>query len=109
MIYYMIRHKVTGEFMPELKKTRGYSHWNPAKVDTIETFGKNLLGVPRLFSSRGKAHRSIVQWNAIPNGKQSYGSGEYGDLEPDDIKITPDGRSKDNLEIVEVSIKETKI
>lgn len=29
-IYYVIRHKATGELMPELKRGRGYSWWNPA-------------------------------------------------------------------------------
>jgi hypothetical protein len=105
MIYYMVRHKATGEFMPELKRTRGYSHWNPSKVDTVEHLGKKILGVPRLFPSRRKAHFSIVQWNACPNsyarGKQSW-DGDYDE----DININPDGRTKDDLEIVEVNIEE---
>ncbi len=104
MIYYMIRHKATGEFMPELKRTRGYSHWNPAKVNTIETLGKKVLGTPRLFASRRKAQGSIAQWNACPN---SYAGGRNrsGEWE-DDIQINLDGRSKDDLEIVEVDIIE---
>jgi len=105
MIYYMIRHKATGEFMPELKRTRGYSHWNPALHDTATHLGRRkLLGVPRLFPSRGSAYRSIVQWNAVPNGRQSSHQSYDGEWD-DDIDIKPDGRSKDDLEIVEVNIE----
>ena len=100
MIYYMIRHKASGEFMPELKRTRGYSHWNPAKVSTLHNLGSKLLGVPRLFSSRVKAHHSIVQWNAMPNANSKF----YGD-EEDYTRVKPDGRSKEDLEIVEVNIE----
>lgn len=105
MIYYMIRHKETGEFMPELKRTRGYSHWNPSKVDTVEHLGKKVLGVPRLFASRKKAHNSIVQWNAVPNGRFKLVQGYDGDSDYD-VDIKPDGRSKDDLEIIEVNIEE---
>lgn len=101
MIYYMIRHKATGEFMPELKRTRGYSFWNPAKVNTLEILGKKVLGVPRLFSTRKRAHGSIVQWNANPNSRVGYSL----DLEDDAVNIKPDGRSKEDLEIVEVDIQ----
>jgi len=100
----MIRHKATGEFMPELKRTRGYSHWNPAKVDTLENLGKKVLGVPRLFASRKKAHGSIVQWNALPNGRSAFIQGYDGD-EWSDCDTKPDGRSKDDLEIVQVNIE----
>lgn len=72
MIYYMIRHKASGEFMPELKRTRGYSFWNPDKVNIVEVLGKKVLGVSRLFSSWGKANRSIAQWNALPNFRVKY-------------------------------------
>jgi hypothetical protein len=105
MTYYMIRHKATGEYMPELDRTRGYSFWNPAKVDTVATLGRKVLGTPRLFPSRKSAHRSIVQWNAVPNGHQSASFGPFGE-DDIDIKIEPDGRSKDDLEIVEVDIIE---
>lgn len=103
MIYFMIRHKATQELMPELKRTRGYSHWNPAKVDTVETLGKKVLGVPRLFASRKKAIGSIAAWNATPNGRQSsYQSheGEWDDI----LDIKPDGRTKDDLEVVSVEL-----
>lgn len=99
----MIRHKESGEFMPELKRTRGYSHWNPAKVDTASNFKKKLVGTPRLFASRKNAHLSIAQWYALPNGRQSsYQSydGEWDDI----LDSKEDGRSKDDLEIVPVEL-----
>lgn len=102
-IYYVIRHKVTGELMPELKRTRGYSHWNPSKVVTSEHLKTKLLGTPRLISSRGKAHRCIAQWNALPNGREKINQ-IHDDVELD---YKPDGRSKDDLEVVEVRINDT--
>lgn len=105
MIYYMIRHKATGEFMPELRRTRGYSHWNPAKFDTTEHIDKKkLLGVPRLFHSRKRAINCIAQWNSMPNSK-AYGHQRYDGEWDDGIDCKPDGRSKDDLEVVEVSIE----
>jgi len=108
MIYYMIRHKATGEFMPELDRTRGYSFWNPSREPTNQVFTKSkLLGVPRLFAARRNASRAIIQWNANPNskmtGSQSY-DGEWDEF----IDSKPDGRSKNDLEIVEVNIEEVK-
>ena len=104
----MIRHKATGELMPELKRTRGYSWWNPTKVDTAELFGKKLIGTPRLFTSRGSAHRSIVQWYSIPNGRtKGYQThdGEYDDF----LDSKPDSRSKVDLEIVIASVEITGV
>lgn len=104
MIYYMIRHKATGEYMPELKRTRGYSFWNPAKVDIVNVLGKKVLGVPRLFSSRRGAHYSIVQWNACPNGRMKGSQNYYGEWD-EFMDIKPDGRSKDDLEIIKVELR----
>lgn len=108
MIYYMIRHKATGEFMPELRRGRGYTHWNPGKVDTATHLGRRkLLGVPRLFPSRGSAYRAIVQWNALPNAYNGFRTTYFGE-EDFDTNITDDGRKKDDLEVVEVDITEVK-
>lgn len=105
----MIRHKATGEFMPELKRTRGYSHWNPAKVDTATHLGRRkLLGVPRLFPFRKNAFRSIVQWSCYPNGKTNSHQTYFGEYK-EDIDIKPDGRTKADLEIVIVNIEETGV
>lgn len=104
----MIRHKATGEYMPELRRGRGYTHWNPAKHETATHLGRRkLMGVPRLFPSRGSAHRSIVQWNALPNSYSGYRSGPFGSDEYE-IRIGNDDRKKEDLEIVEVNIEEVK-
>ena len=87
----------------------GYSHWNPSHPDSPNRLDpKKLLGVPRLLPSRRKASRCISLWNSMPNAKETFGRGEYGDLEPDYIGIKEDGRSKDDLEIVEVEIIDIK-
>lgn len=105
MIYYMIRHKATSEFMPELKRGRGYSYWNPSVEDTLNVFThRKLTGTPRLLPSRGVAHRVIVQWNAMPNAKRSVNMSFFGE-DNERIDTKPDGRSKEDLEIVEVRIK----
>lgn len=102
-IYYVIRHKATKQLMPELRRTRGYSHWNPSKPDSPNSLDpEKILGVPRLLPSRRKAQRCIDQWNSIPNGKQGW---TY-DGEMVDVDIKPDGRKKEDLEIIEVNLIE---
>lgn len=103
----MVRHKATSEYMPQLKKGRGYTFWNPSKVDTREILGHKLLGVPRLFPSRRSAHCTIVQWNSMPNARWHSSTSYYGEQD-DDVDTKPDDRSKNDLEIVEVNIEEIK-
>jgi hypothetical protein len=108
-IYYMIRHKATGEFMPELERGRGYSHWNPAVEPTADRFRqRKLTGCPRLLSSRRKAIKCIAAWNAYPNSYMTMNrrSSHLGDDDDLDMSIKDDGRSKDDLEVVEVIIDE---
>ena len=106
MIYYMVRHKATGEFMPELVRT-GYSFWNPNVEPADKTFQKRkLTGCPRLFHSHKSAYRSIVQWNCMPNAKRVSHISYFGE-EVDDISTKPDGRSKTDLEVVKVNIEVT--
>lgn len=97
--YFTIRHKATGEFMPQAKRNRGYSNWNPAVADNEFSAA---LGFPRILQSHAQAQRCINAWNAMPNGhiKPSYD----GD---DDIEIRDDKRSKDDLEVVEIVIVES--
>jgi hypothetical protein len=105
MRYYMIRHKATGEFMPELRRGRGYSFWNPGKKDTLEVFQKKkLTGAPRLFGTRRIAHRAVVQWNALPNCRMAMTMSYEGE-EDYSVDIRSDGRSKEDLEVVEVNIE----
>lgn len=106
MIFYLIRHKATQEFMPELERGRGYSHWNPGKVPTTEVFRpRKLVGTPRLFLSRGSAVRTIAAWFNNPNAYMSYSrsSSSFGSDDPD-LTVKDDGRKKEDLEVVEVAI-----
>lgn len=104
MIFYMIQHRRTGEFMPELKR-RGYSHWNPDKAETATGVLKNLLiGTPRLFKSIRSAKYAIVGWKSTPNGRYHTYQSHGGDWD-EDIHVKPDGRKKEDLLIVKVEIK----
>lgn len=103
----MIRHKATGEFMPELRRGKGYSWWNPGVTPTLEVFQKKkLAGTPRLFPSRRTAHRAIVQWNAMPNSRW-HRTVSFEGWEDEAVDIKPDNRKKEDLEIVEVNIEVT--
>lgn len=102
MIYYMIRHRESGEFMPELKR-RGYSQWNPSKAKTDEVFGDRLTGSPRLFASIRKAKHSIAGWYNTPNGRERHFE------DGPDVSIKDDGREKTDLQIVIVNIYETGV
>ncbi len=101
-VYYAIRHKATGQFMPQLRG-RGYTFWNPASTSPTNNLGHNKnLGTPRLLPSRRKAVGCINQWNCNPNASMRGSSGMFG--EDIDIAVTPDGRKKEDLEIVEVLV-----
>ncbi len=104
MIYYLVRHKATLEFMPQLRRGRGYSHWNPAIVKTSEAFTKkSLVGVPRLFPTERSAKAGISAWAANPNAKSMFTQSYDGEVD-EDIRIKYDGRKKEDLEAVEVRI-----
>lgn len=98
--FFVIRHIASGALMPQAKRNRGYSHWNPAAVGKVFDVA---LDVPRLLRTRNSAARCIAQWAACPNGRhtsyQTY-SGEYDDA----VDFKDDGRKKDDLEVVEVSV-----
>lgn len=96
LLLYAVRHKATGELMPELTgRKRGYSHWNPARPNRLK---KETLGVPRLLHSAAQATRVIAQWNANPNAVGKYTEDDAY------VDITPDGRTKDDLEVVQVTL-----
>ena len=99
MIYYMVRHKASGEFMPQMRRGKGYSHWNP----TTGKLPVLAIGVPRLISSRRQASRIISQWNSMPN--TAYYPRQEGEY---DLDFKADGRKKEDLEVVEVNIEEVK-
>lgn len=101
MIYYAIRHKKTGKLMPQARRDRGYSHWNP---DTKEGEMFSSIGVPRLIDTRRKAAKCIEMWVALPNGKRSIITSYHGEQD-DIVDFKPDGRKKDDLEIIEVYLQ----
>lgn len=104
MIYYAIRHKATQELMPQLARGKGYSHWNPAVTPTTEVFkGAKLVGVPRLVPSLRTARQIINQWNSTPNGRYTSHQSSAGDYD-EVLDIKPDGRKKEDLEVIEVEI-----
>lgn len=103
--YYGIRHKATGELMPQLKKDKGYSHWNPSHPEH-EVIAKTL-GFPRILQSRRQAIKCIIQWAANPNAEMGYRSeSAYGFISDDqELKSKFDGRKKEDLEVVEFTLE----
>ncbi len=98
-VFWGIRHCASKELMPQARKNRGYSHWNP----TTGARFKQALDVPRLLTNRISAKRCIAQWLANPNGRhssrQTY-SGEWDDI----VGTKPDGRTATDLEIVQLMV-----
>lgn len=88
---YLIRHKATGQFMPLVERNRGYTHWNPGQPNKMYAVS---TGVPRILASERKAKNVIAQWACNPNGKERWFDGEP------EFDIKPDGRTKDDLEVV---------
>lgn len=103
MIYYLIRHKLSGEYMPQSKKGRGYSHWNP---NNLNHEFKLSSGVPRLVDTRRRAFNIIKNWASTPNGRRSISQNNYTGEYDDIIDIEFDGRKMEDLEIIEVELKE---
>ena len=105
MDVYVIRHKATGQLMPEMKR-RGYSHWNP----TTGVVPTNARATPRLLPSAVSATRCIAQWAANPNGFNSYQSRTWYDPDGDSfVDSKPDGRAKTDLEVVPMQLIETSV
>lgn len=102
-VQYVIRHKRTGELMPQMKKGRGYSHWNP---DNPKEILANIF-IPRLCRDRKHASRIISMWAANPNGRYYVGRMSYYGDEDCGVDIKPDNRQKSDLEIVRVELVET--
>lgn len=101
MIYYGIRHKATGQLMPASKR-RGYSHWNPATE-----VGRNpyfALPYPRLLKDRKTAQACIIQWAANPNCVPHIDFSYYG-KESLRLDTTPDGRKREDLEVVKLELR----
>jgi len=92
--YYVVRPKISGEIMPQMKRDRGYTHWNPGMGSIPEA----ALSIPSLLTSSKLAYRVIVQWACNPNMSFRY----FEDGE--DINIKPDGRKKGDLEVRKVRL-----
>lgn len=98
-LYFAIRHKATKELMPQMRRGRGYSHWNPDNPHSIEFCYRMALGIPRLLESRKRALNCITQWFCQPNAKNFYSDDGV------DLSIKDDGRQKDALEVVEIRLE----
>lgn len=99
MIYWVIRHKATGELMPQMKRSRGYTNWNPNTNDPP----RQALGVPRLFNKLRSANTSARLWVSAPNAYNGYYTSSYVE-DIDDIITREDGRKKDDIEVIKVDL-----
>ena len=100
MIYYVIRHKKTGELMPLVKTRGGYSHWNPDNLDMPK---KIFFNIPRILESKRQASQCIAQWFSCQNGRNRYCQDFDGNYDSF-VDFKPDNRKKEDLEVVEVNI-----
>lgn len=98
MIYYGIRHKVSGKLMPQMKRGRGYSHWNPGNSNAHIVYAE--LNIPRLLKSEKQANTVINCWFNMPNSRNDYDG---------DIKLgASDGRKKEDLEVITIIMMITR-
>jgi hypothetical protein len=96
---FIIKHKKTGLFMPEVRTKGGYSHWNPDNPKMPDIF----RDVPRLFMTEKRAKQCIVQWFVCQNGRRSMHQSRDGEWD-DIVDIKLDGRTKEDLEVIKVEI-----
>lgn len=96
---------MSGIVMPQMKRGRGYSHWNPGNPKQKEIAAQ--LSVPRLLRDRRHANKVINCWANLPNAHNSNHQSRDGEW-IDDIDIKPDGRKKEDLEIIEIHLMEVK-
>lgn len=99
MIYWVIRHKATGELMPQMAKDRGYTNWNP----NTNKSPRQALGVPRLFDKLRSANISAKRWASMPNAHNRYYTSSYGE-DVDGIITRDDGRKLEDIEVVKVDL-----
>lgn len=97
---YLIRHVPSQKLMPQLRRGKGYSHWNPS-VSNEKLAAE--LPQPRIFMNIQAAKQAVAQWFAMPNAEMReyttlHGEGDYG------ICFKEDGRKKEDLEIIPARI-----
>lgn len=102
MEYYLIKHLASGEFMPQMKRGRGYTHWNPSSA--VEA--SNKTNVPRLLVSEEQAKRVIKMWAIYPNAHTRRAEADWDN---DDFLTKPDGRKREDLVVVKVQMVEIAI
>lgn len=95
MEFWIIRHKPTGGFLPEIQGQRGgYTSTEP-----------QLIGVPRLFTTKAGASRALTWWlkgsTRVWRGQDSF-TGEY---EEDWSTEVEEHRKAEDMEIIPVLLK----
>lgn len=97
MVYYAIRHKPTGNYLPQLRRRRGHTHTEPTPLaDAVPRLHKTMrqAKVALWYWLKGKWHEEYSQ--------PYYGFGqEYDGNEP---KPCPE-RRRDDMEIVPMVVK----
>lgn len=101
MIYFAIRHKQSGEFMPLANNNKGYSYW--LKKD--DKFEQAIPDIPRLLPTKKQAEKCIIEWAKgyyiwVDKPGENWWADQVHKL------INPDGRTKDDLEVVTVNLLE---
>lgn len=105
LTFFALRHVKSQLLMPQMKRGRGYTHWNPDNVEETQKL-YSAMQIPRLLTSKRQAQRCRQLWSQYPNAstvryEQSMWSDEGGG---EDFRTKPDGRKLDDLEIVAVHV-----
>lgn len=99
MIFYAIRQKSTGHFLPGDTRS-GYTRTEPADPASRP---------PRLFVNRASAKQALDCWLMGIWSLKTISYGVYDDVEYDQIIDTPDkpeeGRNRDDMEVVQLVLK----
>lgn len=104
MTYFVIRHKASGKFMPQLSG-KGYTAWTPVHPNKDEEWPQAL--VPRLFHTKAAATAAASHWyRGI-----AYSGTEYNEFTGDynksgEVIYSPQShRKQGDLEVLEVELK----
>lgn len=103
-VAYGLRSLDTGEFMPEMRNHRGYSHWSPKAGKPTPKLARET-GLPRLFPDLRSATIGRASWAMGIFSMQDVGAEPY---EEGELVATDVGRKVTDLQIVEVCISYAK-